>query len=116
MQWPALREYNDDAHEAEGEEQGDCCFAEALEGFFCSCDNLSVTLSIISKIVNRPTYPQIEKQNRNFDRVHAEIVYYLNRIRDLQRRGCLLKGNLSAAKAHAVCAEDVYGGEVGEGE
>jgi len=43
VQWPALREYDDDAYEAEGEQQGDCGFAEALEGFFRCCGYVSVT-------------------------------------------------------------------------
>jgi hypothetical protein len=36
VQRPALRKYDDDTHGAEGEEEGDCGFAEAFEGFFNS--------------------------------------------------------------------------------
>jgi hypothetical protein len=112
VQWPALREYDDDAYGAEGEEEGDCGFAGAFEGFFDSCSPIN---NHLTKIIGEcRTDAQVEEYNRDFDRVDANIVYALDGVRHFETSDRLLERDFCEAEAHFVISQDVYSGEVAE--
>jgi hypothetical protein len=114
VQWPALREYDDDAYDAEGEEEGYCGFAGAFEGFF---DSYHPIISHTRRTREKSrTDAQVEEYDRGFDRVDANIVYALNSVRHFETGDCLLQRDFCKTESHLVVSQDVYSGEVAECE